>query len=100
MDRGMKGSKQDMNAFKSKRRQTQKADIPFPLELRGLFGFEGLQTNLPQSDQSIPLTNRKDHPTTPIGAWKCNFQPILEIMTDRPTDQPNDQQMDSREHST
>ena len=28
--------------------------------------------------------------TAPIGAWKCNFPPFLEIMTDRPTDRQTD----------
>ena len=30
--------------------------------------------------------------SSPIGAWKCNFQTFLEIMTDRPNDQPTDRQ--------
>ena len=30
-----------------------------------------------------------------IGAWKCNFLPVEDIMTDRPTGQPSD-----RDHRT
>ena len=28
--------------------------------------------------------------SAPIGAWKCNFPPFHEIMTDSPTDHPTD----------
>ena len=33
--------------------------------------------------------------STPIGAWKCNFPPFQENMTDRPTNRPADVHEDS-----
>ena len=34
--------------------------------------------------QDLPVIITSD----PIGAWKCNFPPFWEMLTDRPTDRP------------
>ena len=36
------------------------------------------------------MSKSKAKTSAPIGAWMCNFPPIEDIMTDRPTDQPSD----------
>ena len=40
----------------------------------------------------MEIENEKEITNSPIGAQKVNFQPFLDIMTDRPTDQPSDGQ--------
>ena len=40
----------------------------------------------------MEIENEKEITNAPIGAQKVNFQPFLDIMTDRPTNQPSDGQ--------
>ena len=44
---------------------------------------------IPYADEKNDTFTFFNHDTSaPIGAWKCNFAPFCEIMTDPPTDRP------------
>ena len=50
----------------------------------------GTFTKPPSS--SLKIINFRKKTSVPIGAWKCNFPPFQEIMTDRQTDRQTERQ--------